>query len=495
MPQYSGEKDFPRRDRRPVGYFSEEKQQQRNEEVRGPLEGTPQMPSKKRSAPDDSGKEAVPAKKRQRQAPKSKPLDVEALLKDLDTDYSKVKPAHPPKRPAKQNWTPTTVVITDRGKAPIGWNPEEPDLMDDDLPAQIVRCRERIKEKIMPQIYEYKLKGFLAQQEERTKAISAAKGLSWPVLQRLDELQSILRWLESDEIKDKYKLASNVKNIISAYRSGALDWCHGFVTYWNNGAQICQPRPFQWKEFQYLHDKHQGNETGFWIEGFNGPGPSDQLSAIQCGPGERRWGAYMKISLRIARTWVSEASMPLELEFKDDTGADYMTINDDDISAMRVDPTGTGGLHPLPRIMGVLSVTLADGSGRNMLVRELQANIWDADERRYMVPEWDSIPAVINPTTGAKRLNGPWLRWKLYTATCPDNSRRLWIYDYNPSNPPVQADPRIPTATQAQLNAPYPTATNYESIGNHPEFDTNLPSGVSVKQPKQSGGSKRKRKG
>jgi hypothetical protein len=97
--------------------------------------------------------------------------------------------------------------------------------------------------------------------------MAAEKGLNWPVVRRLEDLKSILEWAQSNAMKDKYKIANNVQNVILAYRSGVLDWCHGFVTYWHNGAQLCAPRPFKWDEFQYLYDEHKGNETGFWVEG------------------------------------------------------------------------------------------------------------------------------------------------------------------------------------------------------------------------------------
>lgn len=97
--------------------------------------------------------------------------------------------------------------------------------------------------------------------------MTAEPGLGWSVVHRLENLQFILDWLHSATVNDKYKLASSITNVISAYRSGSLGWCHGFVTYWHNGAQICQPRPFRWNEFHYLYDKYNGNEEGFWVEG------------------------------------------------------------------------------------------------------------------------------------------------------------------------------------------------------------------------------------
>jgi hypothetical protein len=44
--------------------------------------------------------------------------------------------------------------------------------MYSDLLSQITRCRERIKENIMPHVYEHKLEELLVEQEERELVIT-----------------------------------------------------------------------------------------------------------------------------------------------------------------------------------------------------------------------------------------------------------------------------------------------------------------------------------
>lgn len=123
----------PRRPRKPQGFFSEKRQEQRNEAVRGQLEGELPIRSKeKRGAPDDSQAESGSVKKKQKkEEPKPKPLDVKAFLADLKTDYSRKKLEPMPPRPPKQKWRPVKTPITDRTKAPKGWNPREPDLINE----------------------------------------------------------------------------------------------------------------------------------------------------------------------------------------------------------------------------------------------------------------------------------------------------------------------------------------------------------------------------
>jgi hypothetical protein len=100
-------------------------------------------------------------------------------------------------------------------------------------------------------------------------------GLSFPIARRIFRLRRTLTWADTKVAEAQYHLTRTLHNIITAYRTGELDWCHGFVTYWNNGVQLCPPRPFRWEEYRYLYDTYDGNRTGFWIEGV-----SDYLQAI-----------------------------------------------------------------------------------------------------------------------------------------------------------------------------------------------------------------------
>ncbi|KAJ5791348.1 uncharacterized protein N7518_008359 [Penicillium psychrosexuale] len=338
-----------------------------------------------------------------------------------------------PPRPPKQIWCPVKTAITDRAKAPKGLNLNEPDLINDDLLSQIARCRERIKENFMPHVYKHKLEELLMEQKGRD----------------LEHLESILKWAQSNA--DKYKITHNVEHAILAYRSGVLNWCHSFVTYWHNGTQLCAPRP----------------------------GPSSQQAVIECGTGSRKWAAEISIALRIPIIGDEPPPGPFEFQFKDDTGADYMVLYDNDVELLRVNLQAKGTVYSIPPLLGVLVVTLGDGSKKAMLVRELEVNMWDEQQKQYMAASWDSIPVVVLPGRGTKRLNGPWMRWKFYTGTAPDNSNRLWIYDYNPTNP-LMRGPRLPTETQAQMDRALPTAHKYESIGNHPQFNPDIPSGKSI---------------
>jgi hypothetical protein len=85
---------------------------------------------------------------------------------------------------------------------------------------------------------------------------------------RIHELETMRTDLKNSG--DSSKQLQNIKALLSAYRSGRLDWNPGLVTYWSNGVQICQPRLFEWDEFELVNSEHEGNKGGFWTEGVSG---------------------------------------------------------------------------------------------------------------------------------------------------------------------------------------------------------------------------------
>lgn len=99
---------------------------------------------------------------------------------------------------------------------------------------------------------------------DRKLAGKEASDLSQEVLMRIKSLKDIYRSIRGTS--DTNKQFKNVKALLKAYRQKKLGWTPGLVTYWSNGEQLCQPRPFNWDEFETISDKHNGRE-GFWVEG------------------------------------------------------------------------------------------------------------------------------------------------------------------------------------------------------------------------------------
>ncbi|CAG8165784.1 unnamed protein product [Penicillium salamii] len=430
---------------KPPGWFSEQAQQERNEEMRKQLQDKLPVRKKRKIAAGDS---KSPSRKKKLPAlPKPKPLNVEAFLADLDTDYTKKLAEERAKlKPTgkKQIWGPVDEPIVEREKAPNGWNDNEPDLDPDDFPAQIARCKERIRENVLPRVYEHKLEDLLKIQKAQLNLLKKTPGVSLDVARRLQSLEGQLEWLESEG--DEFHLVSNLKAIEEAYKSGSLEWTHGLVTYWNQGVQLCQPRPFEWREFECLHDKYDGTKTGFQVEGFLGPEPMGQKAYVKFLPfppdPAHHWPFFIMVKI-LLRTAKRDFRTPLclELPMIDDTGASMMQIYAGDIERlMTLNPMKlVEGDYPMPRLLGVVSMALADSTVNNRLCRQMEVNLFDPATKDDM-GLWESIPVSVEPGdcvsaagTWNPRLAGPWLRWRYYTATVP-NELTLGVYDYNPAS-------------------------------------------------------------
>ncbi|KAJ5770989.1 uncharacterized protein N7511_003040 [Penicillium nucicola] len=444
----------------PEGFYSEKSQEKRNEVARSRVEFTLQSKRRRRSETE----------------PEELQLDVDALMRDLGFDYSTKMTSVLPKMPKKLQWSPVKSPITERAKAPRGWTLDEPDLRDDELDAQIKRCKERIRGNIMAHAYEFKLKELMEQAKERDAMMAKYPGFEWAVVQRLNELDQILRWLQSES---KYNLVSTVRAVAAAYKSSTLAWSYGFVTYWSKGVQLCQPRPFNWEEFHYINELHEGH-TAFWVEGLWEPGPQNLAAAAArpFGTNPGRWTIPIEVSLRIPARLGSAPYSDFEFEMKDDTGADMMKICEPDLTYLQsLDPTPGGAPNDLPPLMGAKTFWMANGLSHAYIIRSMQANIFDPQSNDYLGRTWDSVPAIIAPPTEKTRLNGPWLRKKFYVASSPE-SKRLWVYNYNPSINNRNHPHKIITATRAQIDAPFPPDSSIEPIANFPGLDPNIASGV-----------------
>ncbi|KAJ5542027.1 hypothetical protein N7461_008030 [Penicillium sp. DV-2018c] len=456
---------------------------------------------RKRSRSAKDGNDTIPSKRQKKRddikgaaAPKPSPIDVQKLLADLKIDYARLAPPPaPPILGKKQDWGKAKdgKVITNIREAPKGWNPEEPDLLPDDLDAQIERCQERINDGIMPHAYGHKMMKLEAQQKLRKELMEQHHGLAWPVVQRLHALSAVMQALESglgerrDEPSrpnngrqtiDVLSLMETACEITKAYATGRLNWNQGFVTYWCHGKQLCLPRPFKWDEFDIIHDLHNGH-TSFWVEGRGNPTPG-HLNAICIAsppPDPTCWGMfYMHMSLRIPTVPQSPevpagpaaAAAPpappednpteCSMEFLDDTGASDTTIYEEDVEYMQsLGADDDGNPHPLPRCMGVQVYSLANGTLCYNLIRELEVNIWDYPKEEFVFADWERLPVAVtrNDPARAYRLNGLWVRARLYCATVPDLTYRLWMFDYNPGKP--GGKPTLPTASTLEMTAPF----------------------------------------
>ncbi|KAJ5586548.1 hypothetical protein N7450_006335 [Penicillium hetheringtonii] len=161
---------------------------------------------------------------------------------------------------------------------PEGWDWKDDDIHEDDLEANIKRCKERIEDGIMPQWWEQKLKDYEKDQAEVQELIaSEPEGLAYDEIMRLKTLEVIRKAVLKNG--DDYDQMRNVTTMMEKYRARELVWTPGRVTYWANGVQLTDYEEFGWERFRDLSDKHfdrtkseedLGPEKGYggiWVEG------------------------------------------------------------------------------------------------------------------------------------------------------------------------------------------------------------------------------------
>lgn len=104
-----------------------------------------------------------------------------------------------------------------------------------------------------------------------------------------------------------------------------------------------------------------------------------------------------------------------------------MALYEEDIKFMQA----LGGeVHP-PPTLGIRRFRVADGRWIRWAVKSIFVNLFSSDGEE--MTQWASVQTLVKKgsraSEGTSRLLGPWLRSKLYTATAPDGSSRLWVSD------------------------------------------------------------------
>ncbi|KAJ5938750.1 hypothetical protein N7466_001884 [Penicillium verhagenii] len=305
-------------------------------------------------------------------------------------------------RPKRKRWHHEGPPILDVLKVPADWlwNDKEYDLDDEDLDAQIQRCDERIEDGILPYIFEHKKKGLLESKEMKDKSMARFPGKSWNVVQRIEMLEIMQKYLEGTKDGDEYQQLANVKALLEAYKSGQLDWnAPGLVTYWSHGVQLCQPRPHDWDEFLEVNREHDGEE-GFWMEGSRDPGPvpvmryygAQYYNSSRTGAGEGNAMTYYGLLVRIPGYHRHNT-----LEFMDDTGASVMTLTDNDVGLLQVAAAGEVGRNVRrPPAIGLTGVVTAEGNVMSRHVIMLEVNILDKETGQPVLPIWEKVEVLVN---------------------------------------------------------------------------------------------------
>ncbi|OQD63560.1 hypothetical protein PENPOL_c009G05776 [Penicillium polonicum] len=348
-------------------------------------------------------------------------LNIEEL--DLEKSYVGSFIPHKRQRPKKSRpwakWTGTDP-ITDPAKLPHGWHMKEDDLELNDIDGQIERCHERIAENIMPHVFQQRLQDYTAAKaKEDEMRFLGSEELSWETVQRVHQLETMKTDLANTT--DDYEQLPNIEALLEAYKSGELDWNTGLVTYWLKGAQISQPRPFDWDEFEAINSHHQGYK-GFWAEGICDLENESSYTAITLSPHSE----YQKLIGLTLAVRLPGIAWFAELEFIHDTGSSRMTMFQADLSAL----LGPFGAAVGPRVPVVCMSTANTGNGPvTREVIEVEVTILDGYRQR-MIP-WTRtlcslVPGRWSPNA-APRLDGPIVTDLLYVASVPNGLRQLYV--------------------------------------------------------------------
>ncbi|KAJ5769545.1 hypothetical protein N7520_004104 [Penicillium odoratum] len=340
----------------------------------------------------------------------------------------------------KQRWTHSDrQSMNDWAQLPKGWNIDEPDLDPQDLEAQIQRCKERIKDNIMPYIFRIRLKVLEEAKANRDAIIAPyqGQGLSWDVIQRLESLKALRDELMANG--DAFEELPNVDAIIRAYESGDLKM-DGQITYWSYGRIIHRSNAFDWDQFSRVNRMYQGFKA-FWVErGEPGPSSVNSYKAIFSADNDGQY--VVPLVLRLGQGLMEDEETAntepeIEFDFIDDTGCGPLRIYADDVALIQGPNAANGIQWPWPQLMGYESMKSADGTVSYILAIMVEVNMYDAPKdhsnRQLMIPAW--VPAValvdpgksIGPAGPNERLSGRWMRYSLFTATAPGPHQSLYI--------------------------------------------------------------------
>ncbi|KAJ5170504.1 uncharacterized protein N7500_003287 [Penicillium coprophilum] len=343
--------------------------------------------------------------------------------------------------PRQQRWKHDgDVPITDSALVPEGWNADELDLNVNDIDGQIERCMERISDGILPDFFK------LIQSEPA--------GLSLDVVRRLDHLKIIEAHLNTNGDPDNE--IPNVKAIIKAYRAGKLAWSRGWVSYWSEGVQLNEPRKFDADYHKRLAETYDTTKA-WWVEGLQDPAGSN-IGGFHAFPPIN--GVHsIEFPVELSPNSQVDGFNSLTMYVCHDTGADIMAVPQyylDQLEALgtRVPVHGytvmsTPGAVACHKVVEI-DVRVSDGAGQPL-------SHWMRVQACALI----NLPGI----NVGMLLSGPFLRFALYTATCPDGQGNLYVCNHKrelkrlpavPHNFVPRGPPYVVTAPPAPDGGPPP---------------------------------------
>ncbi|KAJ5791533.1 uncharacterized protein N7518_008544 [Penicillium psychrosexuale] len=298
--------------------------------------------------------------------------------------------------PRQQRWKHDgTKPITDPALVPEGWNADELDLDVNDIDSQVERCMERISEGILPGFFKFRLSQYEKRRAARDEMVhSEPAGLSLDIVRRLGHLKAIETHLTTNEDPDNQ--LPNVKALSKAYREGKLGWSRGWVSYWSKGMQLNAPHKFDVDVHKNMAEQYDTTKA-WWVEGF-----PVHVSADSQLPGANGLTLYVC----------------------HDTGADIMAI-----PQCYIDQLESLGI-PVP----VHGYNIMETPGSSSCHKVVEVDVRLTDNNGQPLTHWMKIQACVIQSRPGEHfgmlLSGPFVRFALYTATCPDGQGLLYVCNH-----------------------------------------------------------------
>ncbi|KAJ5640183.1 uncharacterized protein N7484_008045, partial [Penicillium longicatenatum] len=302
-----------------------------------------------------------------------------------------------PKPPRQERWVHRgDGPLLNANTLPKRWNMNEPDLDPDDIDAQIARCKERIQDNIMTFAFEERLKEYkLRKQYIEYVTLALFGSVSWLIF------DSEIAQGEPEGLSVDLLFSNQVPEKHLSKLNGNLHLT-GLVTYWSHGDQLCQPRPFNWEEFDAINDAHEGY-VGFWVEG------KPQLTLMK-----------YNMAFRIpGYPWWTELDMLY------DTGSQATMIFEGDVRRM-MGPFGPPE-YPQIRIIGNQHIS---GFGGDITCPIIALEVTVLGSNRKRLTPWIRVPVGLqqgdyNPAKYQIRCDGPFISRYLYTASAPNQAGNM----------------------------------------------------------------------
>ncbi|KAJ6080030.1 hypothetical protein N7467_009783 [Penicillium canescens] len=324
----------------------------------------------------------------------------------------------PPRGERQPRWTHEgDEPLTNSSELPEGWNTHEPDLLEDEIDEQIERCHQRIADNIFPAFFEIRLQSYLERKKKRKEMIaSEPAGLDLQTVERLVSLRAIEASLTESDDADVYGQLPNIRALMKAYRNKELMFIRGMITYWSKGVLIGPPEPFDHKRHEAFLAQYETHRE-FWVEGFLGAGSPQQMVFSVIGPTNSYYSHEIFTEMRTAGASLNCAPLGQSLLY--DTGAEIMSINQQDVDQMQA----MSGLEP--PTFGHSQLVTGNGVVSRRVV-EIEVSI--RDHNWAVMCPFVKVLAAVNPDNTAERLTGPWMKFVLFTATSP-GANNLYLTD------------------------------------------------------------------